>query len=339
MDIHDTFNQHPNFTVLVPGTCNAACAFCFWNHKDGLIRPPADYLERLHNTLLRLPKNFRAISISGGEPTTSTYLMPILEVIKEVRTVRAFDRVVMTTNGSSLPDLLAYEDFPGGVVDFINISRHHYEDAENRRIFRSVKIPGTNELFKIIRALKIRGVPVTLNCVVNDLTTQSFIFQFMDFFTKTGAHTVSFRKEASTIEPTPVEKMMISMFGAGESNNCPVCRVRNQNLLGHNITWKGSVTEPSVECGKTYEGVFHPDGNLYADWARKHHLKVGRVIHNKIEDLPGPATEAAPVVYSCGGSRTGCGFPVTSSMGCGSTSGGCGSVSHKPRSQGCGGGC
>lgn len=336
MNINDTFNQTPNFTVLVPGTCNAGCNFCFWNHKDGLINPPGNYLELLRHTLLRLPENFRAISVSGGEPTTSKYLMPILEVIKEVRMIRYFDRVVMTTNGSNLPDLLAFEDFPGGVVDFVNISRHHYDDRENIKIFRTGRVPSTETLIKIISGLKRRNVPVTLNCVVNQLTTQAFIFQFMGFFRQVGAHTVSFRKEASTIKPTPVEEVMVSMFGAGQSNNCPVCRVRHQDLLGHSITWKGSVIEPSVECGKTYEGVFHPDGLLYADWARKHPLKVGRVIHNKIEDLPDLSAEATSVVYSCGGSHTGCGFPSTSSMGCGSTSGV--GISREELSRGCGGG-
>lgn len=30
----------PNTTVLLPGTCNAKCVFCFWDRKEGLIKPP-----------------------------------------------------------------------------------------------------------------------------------------------------------------------------------------------------------------------------------------------------------------------------------------------------------
>lgn len=307
-NLSDTLNRTPNFTILVPGMCRASCDFCFWNRKDGQIKPPADYLDRLCAALLSLPGKYRSISVSGGEPTESGWLIPILRVIAAVRLRRSFDRVILTTNGSRLSDILAFNVFGGGFVDYVNISHHHYDDAVNTSIFKDSHIPNSADLQAMIEDLSSKGIPVRLNCVINDETDEDFIFSYANFASKIGASSVSFRKEASTITPTPVEDRMVARFGAGESNNCPVCRGRPQTLLGYSIGWKGSVAEPSIAVGKTYEAIFHPDGVLYADWSRKHPLEIPQVIPAESHEVPAPKTSRIVVEreYRSGPSH-GCG--------------------------------
>ena len=162
--------------------------------------------------------------------------------------------------------------------------------------------------------------------------------RYLSFAKGVNASSVSFRKVASDISPTPVEKEFIQMFGNGISNNCPVCRGRSQNVLGFELRWKGSVTQPSIDCRKVYEGVFHPDGHLYADWARNVNIdvpfKIGAVVNSLAVIQPQTSTKSSGYAGCGTSSYAGCGTSSTSkcSAGCGNSSVGCGSSSG-----GCGG--
>ncbi len=312
-DINDTFNDAPNFTILTPGVCNAKCDFCFWNHEDGKIKPTDDYLSRLELTLLNLPKQFKLISISGGEPTISKYFDEILTTVRKVRQYRSFDRVVLTTNGTKLLQKLSDKNSSKlfETIDFINISRHGIDDSENEASFKTSRIPDTEDLKLIISLLKEdKKIPVTLNCVIPEESNDiKWIMRYLSFAKNVKASSVSFRKVASNISPTKVEKEFMDMFGNGNSNNCPVCRGRSQDVLGFEVRWKGSVTEPSVDCKKVYEGVFHPDGHLYADWARNIPIDVSFKTESKsiqLKVINVKETTKSSNYASCGSSSGGC---------------------------------
>jgi organic radical activating enzyme len=90
--LHTENGHKPNFTVMLPGACNAKCGFCFWNHKDGQIKPPTDYMEKLADVVSKLsPETFPAVSLTGGEPTLSKYLKPVFGLL---RSSRYWDRIV-----------------------------------------------------------------------------------------------------------------------------------------------------------------------------------------------------------------------------------------------------
>ena len=44
----------PNFSIVVPGKCNGACSFCFWNESKAC----GDYVKNLTETLNNLPTQF-----------------------------------------------------------------------------------------------------------------------------------------------------------------------------------------------------------------------------------------------------------------------------------------
>ena len=41
------YNEHPNFSILLPGSCNADCGFCYNKSIDGYGDPPLEYGEYL----------------------------------------------------------------------------------------------------------------------------------------------------------------------------------------------------------------------------------------------------------------------------------------------------
>ena len=284
-DINRPYNKNPNFTILTPGACNAKCGFCFWNHEQGKLKPAmGTYRLKLKHNLTALPSMYRNISISGGEPTLSPYLPSILAIVASVSNNSGkFNRVVLTTNGVGLIE--KEHDDPWFsmlicTIKHLNISRHHFDDVENFKIFKTSSVPTTKQLADII--LKVQQanmlfgttVDVTLNCVIDDSTTEDFCYQFIEFAQTVGAHAVSFRKQASTVDPTPVEKAFMDVLGKGEFNNCPVCRGRQHTIDGYPIRWKGSVNEPSLALGKVYEAIMHANGDVYADWGMKEKLRV-----------------------------------------------------------------
>lgn len=89
--------------------CNANCSFCvaqlrFENqgqlYKKGRIQSDQEYFKRLSQILEYLRPLNSSISITGGEPTKSRRLIPILELIEKF----GYRKRTLTTNGSGLFD-------------------------------------------------------------------------------------------------------------------------------------------------------------------------------------------------------------------------------------------
>jgi MoaA/NifB/PqqE/SkfB family radical SAM enzyme len=266
-------NQYgPNTTILLPGSCNAKCDFCFWNRDFVKIKQPSDYLDKVISALDSLPEQFRILSLSGGEPTLSPYFGKLLARLGVYRRSHSLDRVVLTTNGANIDNFIAAI---GCVVDHVNISRHAITDKGNLDVFKNGKCPTNDELRDIIlRIHSEANCDVTLNCVIYPETTEQFCHDFIEYAKDLGADAVSFRKVASDVSPTETEAKFVSKYGVSSKSDCQVCRGLVQNVGGFEVRWKGSVNEPSITTGGIYEVVIHPDGNLYADWGMKHQLTV-----------------------------------------------------------------
>ncbi len=68
-----------NFSIILPGDCNAKCKFCFW--KRNRSESPL-FLQQLAWYLDALGGVVRQISITGGEPTLSPWFDGLMEVLK-----------------------------------------------------------------------------------------------------------------------------------------------------------------------------------------------------------------------------------------------------------------
>jgi len=251
--------KDPNFSIIVPGPCNAQCSFCFW--KQQII---ADfYLLKLQNTLNNIPKEFTQISLTGGEPCLSYFLIPILQTIDKKR----FPKVVLTTNGTSLFRVLEKHSLLiKDKIKYINISRHHYIDNNNRKIFGTESVPDKFEIKKAINLAKNLGIETTINCVISEKTMEQDIYSMIGFVHEVGAKNICFRKQHGSLEPTEIEKCFSKHYPIITEGGCPVCRSKLQKILGTNVSWKASSIEPSKEGDGIFEAVFHPNGNLTADW-------------------------------------------------------------------------
>ena len=98
-----------NLSIYTDDYCNANCSFCvaqlrFENrgqlYKKGRIQSDQEYFNRLSWVLEYLRPLNPSISITGGEPTKSRRLIPILELIEKF----GYWKRTLTTNGSGLFD-------------------------------------------------------------------------------------------------------------------------------------------------------------------------------------------------------------------------------------------
>lgn len=257
----------PNFSIVLPG-CNANCKFCFANDKvKGSFAK--DYLIKLDDVLSKLPKEFYQISITGGEPTINKMFGEVLKVIKRHRT--KFTKVVLTTNGTKLLDNKKYiED----VVDHINLSVHHYNDGINASIFGGSYDLDSTDFEKIVDEFGSIGIDVSVNCVIDDNTSEYFAIKFIDNAKQIGFNSVRFRKVNGDNEPVKVEQFF-SNYKVVWTGSCPVCVSRKRIIKGIDVYWKTSVVEPNDKSnGKIFELIYLSDGNVYSDWIGKNKIQL-----------------------------------------------------------------
>ena len=243
---------NPNLSIVLPGACQCNCSFCFYKERKGNFN-----LDRLKNILNTLPEQFQQISITGGEPTFSLYLKPVLDIIDKTK----FKKVVLTTNGLNLGAAIPLlED----KVDFVNISRHACPEDANELIFKR-EMPTRQELKDYCQKLNMLGIEVTLSCVLTDIFSKNYdILQYIDCAKFVGASQVFFRKQHGDIGPHKLEKLFSEYKGI--ESKCPVCRSYTQYISGMKTVWKCSVAEPSEELSQIYELIYHEDGLLSSDW-------------------------------------------------------------------------
>jgi len=292
-----------NTTVLLAGSCNASCDFCFWNKENAKIKAGRGYLDSVFSHLEKLPDSFKVLSVSGGEPTLSPMFGKFLARLGVHRRSHDLDRVVLTTHGGNLKPFITAI---GCVIDHVNISRHGIGTADNVSIFGTDKIPTDDELRDLIlRIHSETAMDVTLNCVVKPDVSVEFCNDFIEYAKDLGADAVSFRKVASDVSPTNAESAFVSKHGIASKADCPVCRGLVQDVDGFEVRWKGSVDEPSLMTNGIYELVIHPDGKLYRDWGMTSEVSIQKPVAPKV---PVPS-RASMSRYNggCGGGGLGTG--------------------------------
>lgn len=262
------YNDSPNFSIIAPGECNASCSFCFWQEEE----THEDYKNKLIETLTNLPKQFHQISITGGEPCISPYIYDILEVLQNKESY-GIDKVVLTTNGTGLEDVI---DSLDGVVDFVNISRHHWDEEKNSNIFQTSSIPSNLEILALVTKLNKIGISANMNTVVT-FNEKKEIERMIHFGKEACFSSIAFRHQHGSLDAPKLESYFDD-FKARYENTCPVCRSKNQIINGMSVNWKSSVVEPqeSFDDDTVYELVFHSDGRITTDWEGKSEVEVGR---------------------------------------------------------------
>lgn len=277
-------NGIPNFTIILPGPCQAKCKFCYWKGEE----VADDYMVKLEDALKKLPPQFHRVSLTGGEPTLSPYLQKVVTLLRKVR---QWDAIVLTTNGAVIDHLYDLD------IDHVNISRHAENDIDNRNIFLTKYVPDLNDLANYINILNEKNIDVTINCTLQDqFKNRESLLCFLTTMHTIGASAVCFRKD-QRIESIEPPKEMKWFSEPSQRWSCEACRVWYNIYLGMRVIWKSSIPEPSLHYGSVYELIFHPNGRLTVDWAGNHDYNPVKEENNnmiKITMTNGTTIECTP---------------------------------------------
>jgi len=260
----NTHNANPNFTLVLPGPCQAACEFCFWKRE----KEEGAFIKSLKRVLIKLPPIVSQISISGGEPTLSPVFEDTMKLIRKAKKRGQIRKVVLTTNGINLME----KDLTG--IDHVNISRHALSDIENQEIFKTKNVPSINELKEIISYVNKFGIDVNFNIVLTDEVNISSATYWASFAKELNVNSLTFRNQYGCYKQSKIQLDIIEEgYKPASISECPVCQTIVYFFEGMKFKFHASDYEPTesdkFDSDEVYELILQPTGDLTRDWEAK----------------------------------------------------------------------
>ncbi len=272
--------DEPNFTIVLPTQCNMECSFCSWRTSDQDKQDVSSmqFLKKLRIILEELPERFSQITISGGEPSTYKELEQVMMMIGYHK-FKNIKKVVFTTNGERLEELSSKSWFTS-VVDYVNLSRHHYNDETNDDIFKG-KLIGWDIIQKISSTLGACGIPLNINCVLSSSIfkkyNEDFITDFVSIAKNNWVNTITFRNDYD--DGNGVHYLETSLGKSVQDNVCPVCRKTQYIINGMIVFFTSSVVEPgTILKNNLYELILQPNSKLTMDWSGKNEINTSDLL-------------------------------------------------------------
>ena len=226
-----------------------------------------------------------SLDISGNEPTFNPDLLrKVLRRLKNSKWLDKINRVTLTTNGYKLNEVL---DSLIGVVNYVNISIHHYNLDARREIFNTWRIPTDEELTSLIVQLLDRNITTSAVSVVYKEIENFPIFveNFVEWAKKIGFESVRFRGDCATDKFAPTFNKYIEEVKA--TDKYKIIQEENTN----DSHWLRLVDKDgffffmlqgvasTYEYSRGIEYIINDDGNAYLDY-----YKEKKVVDNDLPD-------------------------------------------------------
>lgn len=257
-------------TVILPGSCNAHCPFCY-DISENTKNP--HYIDDLRCAIDRIPVTTRKFAVTGMETTISPYFDGLLDLAIEYRKSKRFDFMFLNTNGYMLKK---YQDKIGLAFDAINISRHAADDEENYKIFGTKTIPSLEELKELIPKLKLDS-GVNINTVITDNMSEeekmNKIYNMVKACKYIGASSLTIRFEATDRLRTEKLPKELDKLETIQFNANPGCKFWLKKIDGLYVVLKYVTKEPTSYSDWNYGYIIQRDLRITKDWAgKKEHI-------------------------------------------------------------------
>ena len=165
--------------------CNANCRFCIYK-KTAQEFNTSKFIETLSQ--LKEQIEIRKISITGGEPTLNYKFLK--NIVKHIKDISPDSFKVINTNGLHLEDMFndnfAYE------FDSISLSRHHFNDSINNKIF-GFNTPSRLTIKEIQKYNSKKDlIHFSCNIMKGYIDNQTKILQYLEEAANIGVYDVGF---------------------------------------------------------------------------------------------------------------------------------------------------
>ncbi len=303
------FSQPITFTPYASvKPCSARCKFCSENLREAnsvvhasQLRPGKNYFKLLDKALLQLQGLPLSYSLSGLEMTDDfIWFATLLDKLDGFRRISPIKSSVLYTNAAGFSCELAGEKFIKAVEDFrfdwLEVSRHHFDDAINQKIMRfrtGCKIKENSVFSSVINMLKAFA-SIKLVCIVQEdgISNGDELLSYLKWAKKIGVTKVIFREfshlnssysnnntysyiTSSRVSIVALFDDFLASLGAGNASRWDLL---TEGYYFKNIVGQYDDMELIFEVSdysrmrkkhdseKIYKLIFHSNGNLCADW-------------------------------------------------------------------------
>ena len=187
-----------NLSIFTDDYCNANCKFCVAQlryedkgqmYKKGRIANDDEYFTRLDYVLNYLRPLNPSVSITGGEPTKSKRLIPILQMVEKY----GYRKRTLTTNGSGLFDYVdgkpVIQHITENHFQHLNISKAHFDEGINKEIMQYGEGYCSNEdIRKATLFAKANGLRPRMSCLLlqEGIHDIEGIINYLEFYQNIG---------------------------------------------------------------------------------------------------------------------------------------------------------
>lgn len=176
-----------NLFILTENRCNADCSFCEYHSDEN---KPFN-IEKLGEILTEIQSkaHIGKINFTGGEPTLDMdKLDTIINCVKTGLKNRK-PEVTLNTNGIRLMQLIKYEDF----IDFIGLSRHHYDDKKNADIFKTDSVADASTIKKFQESVhNNKMVQLRCNLITGEIDSYEELIKYLEHAVNIGINDCGF---------------------------------------------------------------------------------------------------------------------------------------------------
>lgn len=179
-----------NLYIQMKG-CNASCKFCEYMNLANPFNinkfiQILKYFDEHSNEI-----DLNKISITGGEPTLNiSTLYSIMDEIQKFKNNHPYVYLVMNSNGYNLKKL--YNDNKIDFFNSISLSRHHYDQTINNKIFNTnFKTISDEDLINIINDNK-DVFHFSCNLINEYISTPEDIYKYLDYCNSMNIYDVGF---------------------------------------------------------------------------------------------------------------------------------------------------
>ena len=280
-EVRQDYNNVVSIKLVIPSYCQAKCAFCFMKAYEKMEHDSDLFLMRFLDSLgdvvgALYGKQAISLDITGNEPTFNPNLLrKVLRALKQSRWLDKINRVVLTTNGYKLAEVV---DDLVGVVNYVNISTHHYELGERRRIFGTWRIPDDKELNRTVMSLLVKGIRASTVAVIYEPIDRFglFVDNYIRWADSIGFESIRFRGECATTDFAPTFNRYINhIIKSGkyhvvqeeDTNDSHWCRLVDDNGF---FFFMLQGVPSTYECSRGIEYIINDDGRAYLDYNKEH---------------------------------------------------------------------
>jgi molybdenum cofactor biosynthesis enzyme MoaA len=176
-------------SVLTTSFCPANCAFCIAKGTKEVNKIDVDTFSLVMRKL-KEENVVRGVKITGGEPFTDIKLLN--EVVNILFDVFGLElELSISTNGMGLMKMHEIDKL--SYLETIHLSRHHYDDNINKKIFGNDSVPDTKELKEIVDSVKYKDLFV-MNCMLlkDYINSPKEAHKFLDYAIEINVPKVAF---------------------------------------------------------------------------------------------------------------------------------------------------